>query len=334
MTSRRRFTLILAALAVAACSTAEFPTTGRAVEPAMAATYFVARDGYRLPTDHWAARGEPKAVVIALHGMNDYGHAFALPGPWWAERGLEVYAYDQRGFGRGSVRGIWPGSDRLVDDLSDVVGLIRKRHPGRKVYLAGESMGAAVVLAALARGAVRADGAVLTAPAVWGRQTMNPFYRGLLWLTSSLFPGGTSDGRGIHVQASDNVALLRDLGRDPFVVKKTRADAVKGLVDLMDEAFAAPSRLPGLPLLVLYGQRDQIIPKRPVQRFVDALGGRARVALYSNGWHLLLRDLQRETVWADILAWVGDPLAPLPSGAERTGRPLLEARSLGLNGTG
>jgi hypothetical protein len=31
---------------------------------------------------------------------------------------------------------------------------------------------------------------------------------------------------------------------------------------------------------------------------------------------MLLRDLQGETVWRDILAWMEDPRAPLPSGAE------------------
>jgi acylglycerol lipase len=34
--------------------------------------------------------------------------------------------------------------------------------------------------------------------------------------------------------------------------------------------------------------------------------------VYPDGWHLLLRDLQRRVVWQDILAWIDDE--PLPSG--------------------
>jgi alpha-beta hydrolase superfamily lysophospholipase len=26
--------------------------------------------------------------------------------------------------------------------------------------------------------------------------------------------------------------------------------------------------------------------------------------IYPDGWHMLLRDLQREVVWNDILAWI------------------------------
>ncbi len=316
--------LLLAAvlLVLAACTSATFPATGLSGKPEVASNAFLTRDAYRLPMDHWSSPGQPKAILIALHGMNDYARAFELPGPWWAARGLEVYAYDQRGFGRGEVRGIWPGTDLLVDDLADVIAVVRHRHPGRPLYLVGESMGAAVVLAALARGAISVDGAALTAPAVWGRQTMNPFYRSLVWLAGSLFPGGTADGRGVYVQASDNLELLRSLSRDPVMIKETRADSVKGLVDLMDEAFAAPPRLGEVPLLVLYGRRDQIIPKSPVEKFVAALDGPDRVALYPDGWHLLLRDLRREVVWTDILAWIDDSSAALPSGAERTGQKL------------
>src|SRR5262249_47536372 len=51
-----------------------------------------------------AAAGEVRAVILALHGFNDYSHAFAMPGPLWAEQGIATYAYDQRGFGGTPMR--------------------------------------------------------------------------------------------------------------------------------------------------------------------------------------------------------------------------------------
>ena len=53
------------------------------------------------------------AVIIALHGMNDYANTYYLAGPWFAERGVALYAYDARGFGRSPNRGLWPG-ERLM----------------------------------------------------------------------------------------------------------------------------------------------------------------------------------------------------------------------------
>jgi hypothetical protein len=40
------------------------------------------------------------------------------------------------------------------------------------------------------------------------------------------------------------------------------------------------------------------------------------VAIYENGYHMLLRDLQAETVWTDIAAWITDRAQPLPSGSD------------------
>ena len=64
----------------------------------------ICADGTRLPMTVWSATDaggqpvEPWAVIVALHGMDDYANAFVLAGPYWAARGIITYAYDQRGF--------------------------------------------------------------------------------------------------------------------------------------------------------------------------------------------------------------------------------------------
>ena len=121
--------------------------------------------------------------------------------------------------------------------------------------------------------------------------------------------------RGIPSRvASDNVEMLRALGRDPLYLRETRIDAVAGLVDLMVKAQAvAPQLRP--PMLVLLGARDQIVPpgSPPLRR--DARAEGCTVVTYPEGWHLLLRDHQREVVFADIAAWIEQ--LPLPSTLDR-----------------
>ena len=121
------------------------------------------------------------------------------------------------------------------------------------------------------------------------------------------------------IQASDNVEMLRGLGRDPMVIKRTRIDAVYGLVNLMDEALAAAPAV-DRPTLLLYGEKDEIVPKDPTFRLWRDLpaetDGLHRRALYAEGWHMLLRDLQAEVVLRDIVAWTRDRHAPLPSSAD------------------
>ena len=299
----------------------------------------VATDGAVLPLRRWLPEGRPRAVVLALHGFNDYSNAFAAPGAAWAGKGIATYAYDQRGFGAAPGRGRWPGAKRLAGDAETAAKLLRQRYPDSPIYLLGESMGGAVaILAASGRSGATppaVDGVILVAPAVWGRQTMNVAERIGLWL-ANLMPSVqfSPDLLPVHIQPSDNIPMLRAFSADPLVIKDTRADTLKGLVDLMSAALTAAGSFDA-PALLLYGEHDQIVPRAPMTRFVEELPARAqlrqRVALYPHGYHMLLRDLGGSLPVADIAGWIADPAMPLPSGADSGARARLTGRSVALN---
>jgi acylglycerol lipase len=108
-------------------------------------------DGYVLGMSQWQAE-RPRAVIVALHGMNDYGQFIEAGAKHWQGRGITTYAYDQRGFGRTEGNGRWPGHEAMAQDVHTFIGLVRARHPGVPVYLVGESMGGAVVRSLLPMG--------------------------------------------------------------------------------------------------------------------------------------------------------------------------------------
>lgn len=311
---------------IAGCAPVVQPRGLDNVAPRLDADAFVTADGMRLPLRVWPAEGKLRAVVVALHGFNDYSKSWTGPAEWWAAHGIATYAYDQRGFGAAPFHGIWPGTRPLAEDARDMLRLVAARNPGVPIYLIGESMGAAVAVVALTGPeAPTVSGVVLAAPAVWGAQTMSPFYRGMLWFFAHAMPWNRLTGQALHIRASDNMAALEALGRDPLVIKRTRTDAVYGLVRLMGRAFADAPRL-RVPILVLYGRHDEIIPQRPVRELVAHLKAPHEVAIYPHGWHLLFRDLDRKLVWRDVLAWMENRIAPLPSGFAHAAWPRRTAR--------
>ncbi|MDH3662451.1 MAG: lysophospholipase [Alphaproteobacteria bacterium] len=247
----------------------------------------------------------PKAVVLALHGFNDYSNAFQDFAAYARERGVAVHAYDQRGFGANPDRGLWPGVERLTADLRDATRQLRGIYGDTPLYLLGESMGGAVsIVAASGEQPLDVDGLILSAPAVWGGPHMNAFYRLTLWFASTLAPGWTLTGRGLDIRPSDNIEMLRAFGADPLVIKATRTDAIAGLVRLMDQALASAPRL-GQDVLLLIGEKDEIVPPGALDDFRDRLeAARATAIHYPDGYHMLLRDLQRAKVFADIFAWI------------------------------
>ncbi|MFQ5784908.1 MAG: alpha/beta hydrolase [Alphaproteobacteria bacterium] len=323
LSSRRRAPLVLAVLlvlagALAACAPHIEAAGPPTVAPALDDHDVRAADGARLPLRVWRADGAPRAVIVGVHGFNDYSNAFDRPARYWATRGITTYAYDQRGFGETAARGLWPGIDTMVDDLRTVTRLVRAAHPGTPLYLVGESMGAAAAMVLMASAdRPRINGMVLVAPAVWGWRSMNPFYRAGLWLSAHLAPWAEVTGRGLGIKPSDNRPMLVALSKDPLTIKKTRIDAIYGLVNLMDAAFFAADRL-RTPTLALYGEHDQLVPRTATFEMLKRLAAPHRVAIYPNGFHMLLRDLEAETVLADIAVWIADSTAALPSGHERT----------------
>jgi len=253
---------------------------------------------------HAPEDSQPRGVILALHGFNDHRHAFDGFAAFAAARGYRVEAFDQQGFGANRNRGLWPGNQALASDTRDRLETLRRRWPEVPIYVLGESMGAAVAVLALAGTEPLADGLIMAAPAVWGGASFNPLYRVLLMATASLLPRRLVTGRGLGVRASDNDAALIALGQDPMVIKATRLDAIAGLVRLMDEAVSAGPELE-LPVLVLSGERDEVIPPAAVEAFVARLPAEpCRYVRYREGWHLLLRDRQRRRVWTDIVRWL------------------------------
>jgi alpha-beta hydrolase superfamily lysophospholipase len=209
-----------------------------------------------------------------------------------------------------------------------MIGLLRTRYPHTRLIVMAESMGAAAVMVlANQPHPPPVDGYVLIAPAVWGRAEMNIFMRATLWVADHLAPGMTLTGGGIvRVTATDNRQALMRLSTDPLTIHATRVDAIKGLVDLMGQALAAAPRFRA-PALFLYGGHDELVPPRATAATWRALPPGPVKAFYPAGYHLLLRDKERGAPISDILAWIRDPDAPLPSGAEQAAAAWLDQQN-------
>jgi acylglycerol lipase len=324
---RRELLTALGAASVTACApiVQHAFSPGRAFAgPSFEGDRFTSFDGARLGLTTWRATGayadNPWAVIVGLHGMDDYAAAFHLAGPWWAGQGITTYAFDQRGFGRSPGRGVWAGQDLMAEDLRAACALARRRHPGAIIAVAGESMGGAVAIAAFASDRPPdADRLVLLSPAVWGWSKQPAPYHALLWMASHTARSFVLEPPRFltsNIWASDNVPELIRMGRDRLMIWGSRFDTLYGLVALMESGWRDIG-LVRLPTAYMYGAHDQIIPKGAAFSAADRLRAPGRTLYYDRGWHLLLRDLQAETVWRDTEAFIRDPSAPPPSGAPR-----------------
>jgi acylglycerol lipase len=314
--------LALLLLALAGCAPKLQPIDLVEIEPQLTAHNLIADDGAVLPLRTWMPQGEPRAIILALHGFNDYSRAFEDPAAEWRKGGIATIAYDQRGFGAAPYRGRWADGDRLARDAGVAARLLRARYPETPLFLLGESMGGAIALQLATRDPPPdVTGLILAAPAVRGRAALGPLASSTLWFFGHTLPWYRLTGEGLNIRPSDNLEALQELFDDPMVIKATRIDAIYGLVDLMDAAAAAAPKLT-LPTLVLYGANEQVVSAEAARAFVETLPkppAPIRLAVYPQGYHLLFRDHDAATVIADVAAWIQAPGEPLPSGADGSG---------------
>jgi acylglycerol lipase len=287
----RYLSLLFAGLLLAACTPLMVQRAGQPPlgfnGPRIETRDIVSFDGARLGLSEWdAATGEPWAVVVGVHGMNDYANAFHMAAPWWAEQGVTTIAYDQRGFGRSPGRGVWAGDELMLEDLRTVTALARQKYPHAVIVVAGESLGGAVAAEAFASDRPpTADRLVLLSPAVWGWREQPLPYKTLLWFAANFTGPKVYEPPSwltSHVTPSDNRDELIAMGRDPLMIWGARSDTLYGLVTTMDKAADDVGKA-DLPTLYLYGAHDQIIPKEAAFKAAAKLKPTDRSVFYAHG---------------------------------------------------
>ena len=312
-------------LGLAGCAPTVIPAGNAVRAPALQADRYVAADGTSLALAVWPASDKPpKAIILGIHGFGDYRNAWEDPAEIWASMGITTYAYDQRGFGSSPTRGRWAGAETMVNDIRTVAALVRQKHPGVPFYLAGESMGGALVLAA-ADPTLDVDGLILVATALRSRDTLSPLVnRGLSFFAHTVpwLPAGPTS---IDFQPTDNPRTKERMLKDPLILRYPRFDLGYGLVEAMDVGKAAAAKI-SKPYLMQHGLRDRLVPIEPVRSTIAVMPRRSdsHIAFYRNGYHMLLRDKDAALVAGDIAWWLDHKEGPLPSGADaETSRPEL-----------
>ena len=160
---------------------------------------------------------------------------------------------------------------------------------------------------------------------------MNFVLRGGLWLAVD---AGARDGADaaapVQITASDNREALIRLSTDPLTIQRTRVRRAGRAGGPDGRGAGGGAAAAGAERCSCMAARTSWCPKRRRATTWRALprGGAdgPRIAYYPDGYHLLLRDHDRAVPIGDIVAWMRNPSAALPSGAERAAEAWLEAQ--------
>jgi len=268
--------------------------------------------------DHGA--GSP---VVLVHGYAQNGHSWEKQEAALLAAGHRVITYDRRGSGASSRPSTGYDFDTLAADLH----VLLSRLDLRGVVLAGFAMGTGEVTRYLAaHGAERVGAAVLVAP-------LPPFL-----LKTDDNPDGIDrsvfDGMTARI-AADRPAAMKDfmdrsynidlLGGSRvsdqawqnsfYVAIAASAHAALGCVTACREDFRGDLARITIPVLVIHGDQDRVLPYEATSRRLPPLLENARSAVIAGGPHAIIWTHADEVNQALLdfighLGWAGGRAPP------------------------
>lgn len=264
--------------------------------------------GLKLFVRSWRPASSPKAVVVICHGVNSHSGQYAWPAGQLAGAGFAVYAIDLRGRGKSDgPRFYIDDVSEYVNDVAAVIKLAKSREPGQPVFLLGHSAGGLTsCMYALDHQATLAG---LICESYAYRVPAPAFALSLIKGLSRIAPH-------LPVLKLKN----RDFSRDPNAVRALDADAltagevqpaatVAALVRAGERLTREFARIT-LPVLILHGTADKATVPAGSQFFYDHAGSKDKtITFYEGHFHDLLNDRGKETVMADVTAWLDKHLA-------------------------
>jgi acylglycerol lipase len=265
-----------------------------------------AADGTKLLVRRWAPPGPAWATVLLVHGIAEHSGRYELVGNRFSAAGLDVQAYDQRGFGASAgTRAYVDRWDQQLNDLGERLRIVRSDAAGRPVVLYGHSLGGLIALGYVLTDRAKPDILVLSAPAI--AANVPDWKRTVARILSRLAP------RTPIPNAFDGALLSRDRDvaerylTDPLNAHATTARFGAEVLAEQTRVQANLARL-ALPTLVIPGADDALVPPSASAPLGELTGVTRRE--YPGIRHELHNEPEGPSIIDDVVGWIREQVLP------------------------
>lgn len=268
---------------------------------------FQSVDGLSIFTRSWHPTGNPRGVIVLVHGFNSHSGYYA----WVAEQlvadGLAVYALDLRGRGKSDGERFYVAKfEDYVNDLAKFIDMVKSQEAGLPIYLLGHSAGGVVSCVYALEHQGKLAGFICESFAF---QVPAPDF------ALAVFKGLSHVAPHAHVLRLKNKDFSRDptvvaaMDEDPLIARETQPTQTLAEMVRADERLKKGFSTITLPLLILHGTSDKAAKPSGSQFFYDNAGSTDKtLKLYEGGYHDLLNDTNKATVMADVKSWIDEHL--------------------------
>ncbi len=302
----------------------------------METIYQVMSDGISVARYEWLPEGNPKAIILLVHGMAEHALRYDAFSQKACDLGLAVFASDHRGHGKTAKEkgpfGFLAEKDgffRVVEDQREIRAEIQKRYPNTPVILLGHSFGSLI-----SQNYIENYSSSLTACILSGSAGPNPSVKfgsvlaNLICLISGRkrvsklldklsfgsFNKGVENAKTEFDWLSRDEAAVQDYISDDLCGFLCTAGFYQDLMRGLKKTHSAKeiARIPAkFPVLLLAGDKDPVSNcgkslKKLVSIYKKNGMQNVKLKLYEGGRHELLNETNKEEVMTDIFNWINE----------------------------
>jgi acylglycerol lipase len=266
---------------------------------------FTSFDGLTIFHRSWLPDGDPKAVVMLVHGLGEHSGRYGHVADRLTAAGYAVHALDHRGHGKSEGKRVFVKSyDEFMADLIQFRGYIEARHPGRPLFVLGHSMGGNLAVGHALDHQAGIAGLALSGPALAVSDALSPVQIKIFKLIAKVAPGARPEGLDANAISRDP-AVVEAYRADPLVYTgKMSAGIGAALIGAM-ERF--PARYPSLalPLLIMHGTDDQLADISGSKALeAGAVNADVTTHYYERLYHEIFNEPEQAQVLDDLVAWL------------------------------
>ncbi len=265
---------------------------------------YEARDGATLHVKSLIP-DSPEGILLFVHGLGEHCGRYDELFSYFSGHGLGCLGFDLRGHGRSSgKRGHAPSYVHLLDDIGEMVRLVRQSYSHLPLFLYGHSMGGNLVLNYLARyetGDIR--GAVVTSP--WLKLKVKPSVvkSALAALMHRIYPAFSESNALDPSHLSRDPEVGRAYQSDPLVHDRISAGLFTSMVRSGRYILSHPSDV-RVPVLLMHGLADPITSPDASRNLASSNPEYIEFREFPDMRHELHHEIGREEIHKTELEWL------------------------------
>lgn len=271
---------------------------------------FAGRAGAARTIHIWEPAQPPRAVLLALHGGMAHAGDWVMPALYLREHGFATAAYDLCGHAQGPRADI-PDFDIFLEESALFLDWIRSAWPGLPVFVIGHSMGGLIATKL---------GLRMPPGAVTGFVLSSPYFVNAIPVPAPLRAAGAVLERLAPTMKVPLASLTDVLTHDPAITARHHRDEASGVrASEISVRFAQALQraqrgltLAGWthPLYVVLAGADRLADTAASGRLLAEVPPHLLTCrVEPDNYHENFNEIDRESIFADILAWLNARLA-------------------------